>query len=204
MTFSKVFTVGAPQRSKLSGAANVTRPVESHSVREVIETDRMILQAATLDDLADMQRSVEASRDSLIQWLPWAVNDRDADRFSDFLTRSMRNRLDGRRYDWVMRMRSDQSFVGMVSMTREEIARHLYSVGAWIDISKQRMGLASEALRAMTDHGLDCGVKTYVSMVAPGNFSSFRLDLKSGFRYFGRTDDGWLMMVRGDWPPEAL
>jgi ribosomal-protein-serine acetyltransferase len=102
-------------------------------------------------DAAELHAQIEANRELLARWLPWAAGQT----FEDTLgfirgTRKQLERNDGMQLAIVC----DERIVGMVGYRAVEWERRSTSIGYWLAAEQQGRGTMTEAVRALVDHAV--------------------------------------------------
>lgn len=124
-------------------------------IPDTVIGDRVLLRTWRQSDVADLARLVARNLDHLSPWMPWAIQDQpDLDERRAIKAEWEEGRLAGG--DAYYGVFVDGVAVGGTGLHRR-VGPDGLEIGYWIDRDHTRRGLASEAVRVLTDaaFGLD-------------------------------------------------
>jgi len=162
------------------------------------------------EDAQEVFELIDAERERLRPWMPWADTTRSADEVRTFI-RS--NRTAGTLE--ALGIFVAGGFVGGTGLVPDGADPVDAEVGVWISAANEGHGLASRACRAMIGHAFgSLGVHRVTACVAPDNARSRTMVERLGFtregvlREAGRTGSGYVdLIVYGllehEWAPQA-
>lgn len=170
-----------------------------------------VLETADVDEIHAL---VEANREHLAAWMPWAGQDRSATEAHVAQTRERLAANDG----FEAAVVEGGAIVGVTGYHGVDWTNRATSIGYWLSAGAQGRGLMSAAVRALTDHAIGGWRLNRVTIeAAVGNVRSRAIPDRLGYReeavlrqselVGGRYLDGVLYaMLAEDWPrsePEA-
>ena len=160
-------------------------------------TPRVELRASRRTDLDPLNEAIVETLPALMRWLPWARQGHDRLDTRRYLrgSRSAWNRRTT--FEFVLEARDDGELLGVASLHRIDWLRRSAGVGYWIRSSRQRQGLATEAVRALIDHAFDTlRMHRLEVQIALDNAASQRVAGKLGFSREGVAREVELVNVR--------
>jgi ribosomal-protein-serine acetyltransferase len=115
-------------------------------------SDGQKLRLIEESDAGELQAVVDANRDHLARWLPWAAGQTSEDTlaFIDH-AREQLARNDG----FQMTVVDDDKIVGMVGFVGVSWQHRSTTIGYWLAESAQGRGIMTRAVRALTSHALE-------------------------------------------------
>jgi len=155
-----------------------------------------ILRPFAVGDLDELHAAIEANREHLAQWLPWARRQQRAGTL-EFLRAAERQAAahDGVQLAIVEHGR----IVGSVGFHAIDWARGFTSIGYWLAADAQGRGLATAAVRACIDQAFGPWQLDRIEIrAAPENLRSRAIPQRLGFRELGvlrgveRVGDRWV------------
>jgi ribosomal-protein-serine acetyltransferase len=161
-------------------------------------------------DAEELTRLVEANRDYLAQWLPWAAGGGNLATHLEFI-RATRVQLEEDN-GFQTAIVDGGAIAGVIGFHRVDWANGSTSIGYWIAAACQGRGIVTEAVRALTTHAFEVWKLNRVEIrAAPGNTRSVAIPLRLGFVHEGvirqaeRHRDGFkdlavYSMLAADWP----
>jgi RimJ/RimL family protein N-acetyltransferase len=121
------------------------------NVPEVVETERLTLEAVRPGRGADINAAVAESYAELKRWMPWAKEPPSAED-SEGHCRLMHSRwLAREELDYCFVRKSDRLLVGKGGLHSIDWSLPRFEIGYWIRTSCARQGLATEAARALAE-----------------------------------------------------
>jgi ribosomal-protein-serine acetyltransferase len=167
-----------------------------------------LLEEADADELFAV---IDANREQLATWMPWARRDRAPEDTLPFIRATRRQIADN---DGLQTTIVDPggAIVGMVGMHRVDWANGRTSVGYWLARDAQGRGVMTEAVRAYVDYAFGTlGLHRVVIEAAVENARSRAIPERLGFREEGvlreveRVGERMLdhvvyAMLAADWP----
>lgn len=119
-----------------------------------------LLQEADADELYEL---IDANREQLAEWLPWAAEQTPEDTV-EFIRggRAQVERNDGFQAAIVREGR----IAGVIGYTRVDWDNRATQLGYWLGAGSQRRGLMTEAVRTLTNHALSIWELTRVEIRA--------------------------------------
>lgn len=102
-------------------------------------------------DAGELYALIDANREALSQWLPWAAGQTPADTI-EFIQggRAQVARNDGFQAAIV----AAERIAGVIGFARVDWAERSTALGYWLGAESQGAGLMTEAVRVLTDHAL--------------------------------------------------
>jgi ribosomal-protein-serine acetyltransferase len=167
-----------------------------------------LLEESDADELFAV---IDANREHLATWMPWARRDRAPEDTLPFIRATRRQIADN---DGLQTTIVDPggAIVGMVGMHRVDWANGRTSVGYWLALDAQGRGVMTEAVRAHVDYAFaTLGLHRVVIEAAVDNARSRAIPERLGFREEGvlreveRVGERMLdhvvyAMLAADWP----
>jgi RimJ/RimL family protein N-acetyltransferase len=121
------------------------------NVPEVVETERLTLQAARPGRGVEISQAVTESYAELKRWMPWAKEPQSVDD-SEGHCRLMQARWHAREeLDFCFMLKSDGRLVGKGGLHTIDWSLPKFEIGYWIRTSCAGQGLASEAARGLAE-----------------------------------------------------
>ncbi|HEX8689269.1 MAG TPA: GNAT family protein [Solirubrobacterales bacterium] len=131
-------------------------------------------------DATELQALIEANRDQLAHWLPWAAGQTFEDTLA-FIRRT-KEQLDGND-GFQLAVVCGEKIVGVVGYRQVDWGRRATSLGYWLDAGHQGRGTMTEAVRALVDHAVSGWRLDRVEIrVAVENGRSRAIPERLGFR----------------------
>jgi ribosomal-protein-serine acetyltransferase len=172
-------------------------------------TDAAILRPLSTDDVDELHAVIEANREHLSQWLPWAPR-QQREQTLEFLRAAERQAAgdDGVQLAIVERGR----IVGSAGFHAIDWPRRFTSIGYWLAEDAQGHGLATRAVRACVEQAFgEWRLDRIEIRAAPDNRRSRAIPERLGFRELGllrgveHVGDRWVDHVvyelrAADWP----
>lgn len=131
-------------------------------------------------DAAELYTSIEANRELLARWLPWAAGQTFEDT-TDFIHRT-REQLVGND-GFQLAVVFDGKIAGVVGYRGVDWEQRSTSLGYWLGIEHQGRGTMTEAVRALVDHAVSgWGLDRVEIRAAVANRRSRAIPERLGFR----------------------
>jgi ribosomal-protein-serine acetyltransferase len=147
-----------------------------------IDTDR-ILRLFEESDAEELYEVVDANRDYLARWMPWAAG-QTAEGALEFIRESHRQLADNQGFQ--LAIVQDGRIVGALGFHRLDWANRSTSIGYWIAEAAQGQGTATRAVRALVDHAFAAWELNRVEIRAGlDNERSRALPARLGFEHEG-------------------
>ncbi|MGN6558258.1 MAG: GNAT family N-acetyltransferase [Solirubrobacterales bacterium] len=131
-------------------------------------------------DASELHSLVEANRDYLARWLPWAA-DQDMAATEEFIagTEAQLARNDG----FQAAIQPDGPIVGVVGFHSIDWTNRNTTIGYWLAENAQGCGIMTTAVRALVDHAFDeWNLHRIEIHCAPANHRSRAIPERLGFR----------------------
>lgn len=151
---------------------------------QAIETERLLLRRARLDDAGAMFRNW-ASDPEVTTYLTWPAY-RDEAGVRQYLEGMLAGYQDSAYFDWLIELKERGEAIGSIGFVRYDEAVDALEVGYVIGRNWWGRGLAAEALRAVIDFGFrELGVNRIMAQHDALNPNSGRVMQKCGMSYEG-------------------
>ena len=144
------------------------------------QLDALGLRPLTAADAPELQAVVEANRDYLARWLPWAATQEMADT-EEFIaeTQDQLARNDG----FQVCIAPEGPIIGMIGFHSVNWGNRSTSIGYWLAEDHQGRGIMTSAVGALVDHAFDPWSLHRVEIPgAPANRRSRAIPERLGFR----------------------
>lgn len=178
-----------------------------------LESERLLIRMWTLDDAPALLAAIDASRETLLPWLPWAATDHRTIEDTIYNIVRFKRSMVGPDVDgcvYGIFDRATGEVLGGTGWNRGDRATHVAETGYWVRHDRRGQGIATEAtarnmstLFTPQDQG-GWGFRRVVIYCSAANKSSRRVPEKLGLRQettarlgrwidgIGYTDDlGW-------------
>ncbi len=148
-----------------------------------LSTPRLALVALSLEDApAVFSYASDSEISRLVAW-PRHENIRTSRRF---LARSMVGYAQGGHYEWGLKLRADQLFIGSCGFGELDVGRGVGELGYVLAKPYWAQGYATEAAAAVIQFGFSkLGLQVIEANAFPENIASLRVMSKLGMRYRG-------------------
>lgn len=163
------------------------------------------LRAPQMTDYAQWSQLRERSRDFLMPWEPaWPKDDLTRSAYRRRIRRYMRDIREDKAYPFFIFRRSDDSFVGGVTISniRRGVAQAC-AIGYWIGAPYARRGYMNSAVKAASSFVFDTlRLHRLEAACIPTNTASVNLLRKCGF-----TEEGYAreyLLINGKWHDHLL
>jgi [ribosomal protein S5]-alanine N-acetyltransferase len=143
---------------------------------KVLETERMVLRKMDTSDVDDLMGIF--SDPVAMRHYPATKSRAEAEEWVRRMLASYRDHGFGQ---WVAILKKSGEFAGQCGLTVQEVeGRQEIEIGYLFLQRFWGRGLATEAARAVRDHGFALGYRRLVSLIDPGNLASRRVAEKTG------------------------
>jgi ribosomal-protein-serine acetyltransferase len=120
-----------------------------------IETDRLILRCPTPADAPAMLDAIQASMAELRPWMPWANDDMDLAKLTEFIRRAQASYTLRRDFRLSAFLKDDGKLIGNVSMHHIDWVIPKLEIGYWLDTRYTGCGYTVEAVKVLTEFAHD-------------------------------------------------
>jgi ribosomal-protein-serine acetyltransferase len=147
------------------------------------QLDALGIRPVEAADAVELQALVEANRDYLAQWLPWAA-DQNLAAAEKFIAEAEAQlaRDDG----FQAKIAPEGEILGIVGFHSVDRTHRNTTIGYWLAASAQGRGLMTAAVRALVDLAFqEWGLHRVEIHCAPGNHRSRAIPERLGFREEG-------------------
>lgn len=139
-----------------------------------------LLEESDADELYGL---IDADREQLAEWLPWAAGQAPEDTV-EFI-RGGRDQV-ARNDGFQAAIVREERIAGVIGFARVDWDNRATQLGYWLGARSQRRGLMTEAVRALTNHALSIWELTRVEIrAAVGNTRSRAIPERLGFEEEG-------------------
>lgn len=141
------------------------------------------LRALELEDAEELHALIEAERQHLAPWMPWAAAQTLDDTVA-FLDRARRQLMAGDGFQ--LAVTRDDRIVGVIGHHGIDWDNRSTGIGYWLASAEQGRGTMTEAVRALVDHAFSTWRLTRVEIrAASDNLPSLAIPRRLGFTYEG-------------------
>jgi ribosomal-protein-serine acetyltransferase len=131
-------------------------------------------------DAEALERTVEANRAYLAEWLPWAGTTFGAEARREFIRRAARQHAAGDGFQAAIADAGE--IAGAVGFHAIDRVHSATSIGYWLAADRQGRGIVTAAVRALVAHAFDVwGLHRVEIRVAVGNERSAAIPRRLGF-----------------------
>ena len=149
--------------------------------------DDLVLRSLRAEDASELYALIEANRDYLSPWMPWAAGQTLAGT-EVFIRSAIRQERDHDGFQLVLVDRSE--ICGVAGFHRVDHENNTTSVGYWLAADRQGRGLMSRAVGALVSFAFDeLGMHRIELRAAPANAPSRALAERLGFEEEGLLRD---------------
>ncbi|MEZ5977954.1 MAG: GNAT family protein [Planctomycetota bacterium] len=147
-----------------------------------IETERLVVRPYGFADAEQLAEATARSRDHLLPWLPWALEEPQPVVTKIALVRRWRGQFDlDVDHVYGIFLADDRTLVGGSGL-HNRIGPGAREIGYWCHVDHVRKGYVTEAVAALTRVGFEvCGLRKIEIRVQPGNEPSLRIPRKLGY-----------------------
>lgn len=147
-----------------------------------IATERLLVRCWSPEDAAPLHEALAQSRDHLLPWLPWAVEEPTTIERKIEMLRLFRGRFDlGEEFVYGVFDRKETRVLGGAGL-HARVGAGAYEIGYWIRAGETRRGLGTEVAGALTKVAFSVlDVDRVEIRVEPTNDASLAIPKKLGF-----------------------
>ena len=146
---------------------------------KVVETDRMVLRRMDMSDVDDLMGIF--SDPVAMRYYPATKSRAEAEEWVRWTLGSYRDHGFGQ---WVAVLKGTDEFAGQCGLTVQEVeGKKEVEIGYLFLRKFWGRGLATEAARAVSDHGFALGYRRLISLIDPQNLASRRVAEKTGLTH---------------------
>jgi RimJ/RimL family protein N-acetyltransferase len=140
------------------------------------------LRRYRLSDGKALAESVEASRDHLLPWMPWAAGDANDPSTAEYLRSAVTEFGCDHGADYAMIFNEEGSFVGSCGLM-PRVGQGALEIGYWVDARYLRRGIATQAAELLTTAAFgDPEVERVEIHVEESNDASNAVPRRLGYR----------------------
>ncbi|MEO7265230.1 MAG: GNAT family N-acetyltransferase [Ferruginibacter sp.] len=153
----------------------------------ILETERMILRAVSLEDAEDMffLRTNEDAMKFINKALPKSIAD-----ILELVAKMNDNTM---RIQWAMALKTDNKLIGTIGYHIIDKDHHRAELGYMLHPMQWNKGLMSEAIQAVLDFGFNkLGLHSIEARINPANNASSKILLKHNFVKEGYFKESYL------------
>lgn len=126
-------------------------PQRVELLRSPLFSQRLVIEPLDSGCASRFFRSVQESRTSLEQWLPWVAHVQDLEGCRRYVDASILDWNGGNALRFALRPRGDASFLGVVSLENLNQAHRSADLGYWLHVDWTGKGLMREGLIRIVD-----------------------------------------------------
>lgn len=157
------------------------RDATSQHLPREIRTPRLLLRAVAVDDAADQADAVTASLADLKAWMPWAQEPQTIEQAAEGLVGGAVSFDVGKEFNWTIRDRASEAFVGRVSVFAVDWRIPKGEIGYWLSSSQTGLGYMREAVSAVVDTAEGAGFRRLEIRCDARNIRSAHVAERLGF-----------------------
>ncbi len=152
-----------------------------------ITTPNLFIRPYTLSDAAELRNAITESLDSLLPWMPWALDEpQDVHKKEELINSWIDARSKGEDFVFAIFDKSN-TFAGSTGL-HLRVGPGALETGYWIRKKFHRKGFATEAAYAMTKAGLIYGeIEKMILKCDAKNEISSRIPRRLGYTYIGES-----------------
>lgn len=185
------------------GPGYLTIPRRVDLLRAPLFTERLVVEPFDVGCAARFFEAVEASRPTLLPWLPWVPYNEDLAGCRRYAEASVRDWELGSALRFTLRPRNRPDFVGVVSFEAVTRLHRSCDLGYWLHQNWTGQGLMLEALRSLLPYAFDrLGFHRVRAAAALENTRSRRVIESLGFVEEGIAREA--ERVQGRWITHAV
>jgi len=150
----------------------------------LITTERLDLHAWAVGQGPALKAAIDANLAHLQRWMDWAVHEPSPLDVIEERVASFAAKFEtGPDWGYVISLRGDDTIIGAIGV-HARIGPNALEIGYWLDEGHQHQGIATEAVRAVTETALALpGVERIEIRCDPRNTPSAGVPRRLGFRY---------------------
>jgi ribosomal-protein-serine acetyltransferase len=147
-------------------------------------SDHLHLRVLEEADAAELHALVEANRNHLSEWMPWASR-QTFERTAGYIRSARQRHAENQGFETALVV--DDRIVGAVGIANVDWIARSANIGYWISAEYQGRGHMSAAVRALIDHAFgEMGLHRVEIRATEGNVRSRAIPERLGFRCEGR------------------
>jgi ribosomal-protein-serine acetyltransferase len=146
-----------------------------------LDSARLCIRPFRQADADAFAQAVFESVSSLMAWMPWCHADYSTDEAREWFALCADNLQSETSYEFGIFTLDGKTLLGGISINQINREHNFGNIGYWIRASRQRQGLASEAVRVITAYGFkELGLTRLEILAQVDNVASRRVAEKSG------------------------
>jgi ribosomal-protein-serine acetyltransferase len=146
----------------------------------------LCLRPFQTDDAQALYEAALESVDSVGVWMPWLDANYSLDLAQSWVNSCIAGLATGGEYSMGIFSRDGSQFFGAISINFINHQHNFVNIGYWVRTSRQRQGIAHDALRLMSEFGFqDLRFSRLEIVVAEDNLASRKLAEKIGAHFEG-------------------
>jgi ribosomal-protein-serine acetyltransferase len=162
----------------------------------LLETSRLVIRTCDPATADLVNAAIRESFDQLHEWLPWADTLPSVEDTRTHLSSAQRDYIAGTDWGLGLWLKNTGGFVGGSGLHPRPSDPSWREIGYWIHSAHTGQGLATEAVRAITEAGFASGVVAVQAKISERNAASVRVVERAGFTREAILDDGTVLFVR--------
>jgi RimJ/RimL family protein N-acetyltransferase len=148
---------------------------------EPLTTGNLVIRPFTVGDAKVFATAARESVQTLNPWMPWCVSTFTEEHALEWFASCDREQEAGRAYDMGAFCRTSGELLGGASINQLSPHHRYGNIGYWVRQSRQRQGIAKQAVAALCEFGfLRLGLYRLEIVVAVGNVASQAVATSSG------------------------
>ncbi len=194
------FSDAAPAGRSVSPGLAI--PSRTALVRHPLATERLALSPISFTDGVDLWEAIEASRPTLVPWLPWVPFTDSPTATERYVQACVADWDAGRALRFSVRSTLDHRLLGVIGLDNCVHLHRSADLGYWLRPDSTGQGLMTEACHAVLDFGFDrVGLHRIRCAAATTNHPSLGVIARLGLRFEGLARQAeW---VNGRWVDHA-
>lgn len=153
---------------------------------ERIETDRLYIRPCQPGDGPTLYDSIQASREELKKWLPFANKEQTVEEIEEGVRKSFSAFITREDFRLHIYRKEDDVFIGSTGLHRINWSVRKFEIGYWCDTRHHKKGYISEAVEALTKFAFETLEANRVEIRCdPDNISSKKIPERLNFTLEG-------------------
>jgi len=154
--------------------------------------DRINLHLPRPELAKDMYQAVDAQRDYLAQWLPWAKHTKAIDYTLKYIQEAMETNKDGSKLTTFIY--DDKEIAGSIGFVRIDKEKRIGEIGYWLHRNLQGQGIMTQTCQRFIDYAFRTKALNRIEIrVASKNQKSQAIPKRLGFTHEGTLREALLM-----------
>ena len=150
------------------------------------ETDRLVIRTPRLEDAQAINASIRRSLADLKPWMVWAQEPPSLKESSTNIERAIVKYEAGKDCRLHLFLRESQTFIGSSGLHFRDRSVPSFEIGYWIDSQYRGKGYVTEAVKGITQFGLDVFGAQRIAIHADNlNVASWRVAERAGYTLEG-------------------